>query len=66
MQNLKTSYSKIGGKITKEVFWFVWFYVIQILSLHRIMVKLPRFANHEGIVTHMQKIHIVSYCILVR
>lgn len=23
MQNLKTSYSKIGGKITKEVFWFV-------------------------------------------
>lgn len=23
MQNLKTSYSKVGGKITKEFFWFV-------------------------------------------
>lgn len=69
MQILKALYWKLDGKITKEVFCFIWVYLIQILSLCLIMVRLSRFAEHEGnnqIVTHLQQIPTLSYRILVR
>ena len=48
IQTLKTPYSKTDSKIAKEIFLFVLSYLLQILNLHLIMVKLPRFAEHEG------------------